>query len=230
MQRRQLSVTMTNEVFLAQFDQWMAQMREIAVRRPGTGACTLASAMQLWLWTLNHLQHATDAHGVKLYQSARQGVSFALADALCWLLASRYQILDVLELEEQGPDNPALAEGLAGLVQFCTDLCHVQAARAAGEVGRICAELVFGYGGHPAWDGEGRDSCYQAQRTGGAGERHARVGQRGGRGRRSGRLASVQSRPVRRSRGDGAVRAPALEARWLPDRSRCWPRTAPPKR
>jgi hypothetical protein len=31
----------------------------------------------------------------------------------------------------------------------------VQAARAAGEVGRICAELVFGYNRHPAWDTEG---------------------------------------------------------------------------
>jgi hypothetical protein len=89
-------------------------------------------------------------------------VSFALADALCWLLASRCQILDVLELEEQGPANPALAEGLAGLVEFCADLCHVQAARAAGDAGRICAELVFGYRGHPAWDGEGVKSCYQS--------------------------------------------------------------------
>jgi hypothetical protein len=28
-------------------------------------------------------------------------------------------------------------------------------------VGRICAELVFGYNRHPAWDGEGW-SCYTA--------------------------------------------------------------------
>ena len=28
----------------------------------------------------------------------------------------------------------------------------MQSARAAGEVGRICAELVFGYNRHPAWD------------------------------------------------------------------------------
>ncbi|MDP2997221.1 MAG: hypothetical protein Q8N47_07020, partial [Bryobacterales bacterium] len=61
------------------------------VRRPGTGACTLASAMQLWLWTRTYLQHASDAHGVRLYQSARQGVSFALAHALRFLLASRCQ-------------------------------------------------------------------------------------------------------------------------------------------
>ena len=68
-QRRQLSVTMTNEVFLAQFRQWIEEMRGIASSHPGTGACTLATAMQMWLWTLLHLQDATDADGTKLYQS-----------------------------------------------------------------------------------------------------------------------------------------------------------------
>ncbi|HWT83100.1 MAG TPA: acyl-CoA dehydrogenase, partial [Candidatus Methylomirabilis sp.] len=125
----------------------------IAAERPGTGACTLATAMELWLWTLTHLQKATDAEGGKLYHGTRQGVTFPLADALCWLLASRCQILDVLELEEKGPSNPVVAEGLGGLLTFLTDLCHVQAARAAGEVGRICAELTFGYNRHPAWEG-----------------------------------------------------------------------------
>ncbi|MGB9406650.1 MAG: acyl-CoA dehydrogenase family protein, partial [Terracidiphilus sp.] len=97
-QRRQLTVTMTSEVFLAQFRAWTTEMRRIASSRPGTGACTLASAMQMWLWTLNHLQKATDPTGNKLYHGQRQGVTFALSDALCWLVASRYQILDVLEL------------------------------------------------------------------------------------------------------------------------------------
>ena len=101
-QRRQLTVTMTNDVFLAQFRAWIAEMRHIASTRPGTGACTLASAMQMWLWTLNHLHKATDAEGNKLYHGQRQGVTFAMADALCWLLASRCQILDVLELEARG--------------------------------------------------------------------------------------------------------------------------------
>ncbi len=153
-QRRQLMVTMTNELFLEQFRRWIAEMRAIGYRRPGTGACTLATAMELWLWTLTRLQGATDADGAKLYHGTRQGVTFPLADALCWLLASRYQILDVLELEAKGLDNPAVAEGLSGLVSFLTDLCHVQSARAAGEVGRICAELVHGYNRHPSWDGE----------------------------------------------------------------------------
>jgi len=160
-QRRQLSVTMTNELFLAQFHRWIAEMREIGSRHPGTGACTLATAMHLWLWTLNHLQKATDAEGVKLYQSSRQGVTFPLADALCWLLAARYFILDVLELAEKGPAHPVVAEGLPGLLAFYTDLCHVQCARAAGEVGRVTAELVFGYRRHPAWDEETADACYR---------------------------------------------------------------------
>ena len=51
-QRRQLSVTMTDELFLAQFRQWIREMRQIANDRPGTGACALATAMQMWLWTL----------------------------------------------------------------------------------------------------------------------------------------------------------------------------------
>ena len=49
------------------------------------------------------------------------------------------------------------------LLAFLADLCHVQAARAAGEVGRVCAELVFGYNRHPAWDTEGCAACYQAE-------------------------------------------------------------------
>jgi hypothetical protein len=161
-QRRQLSVTMTDDLFLAQFRQWVREMRQIANDRPGTGACALATAMQLWLWTLERMQKVTDADGAKLYQSPRQGVTFPLADALGFLLSSRAQILDLMELEKKGPANPTVAEGLPPLVEFLTDLCHVQAARAAGEVGRICAELVHGYNRHPAWDTEGCASCYQA--------------------------------------------------------------------
>ncbi len=162
-QRRHLTVTMTNELFLAQLRSWIVEMRHIASDRPGTGACTLASGMRLWLWTYEHLQEAKDAYGQKLYQGPRQGVTFPLADALAWLLAARSQILDAIELERKGPENPVVAEGLAGTLQFFTDLCHVQAARAAGEVGRICAELVYGYNRHPAWDDKSYKACYQAE-------------------------------------------------------------------
>src|SRR5579872_1914634 len=161
-QRRQLSVTMINPVFLAQFRSWIGEMRNIASTRPGTGACALATAMQMWMWTLQHLQVAKDAGGSTLYHSNRQAVTFALADALCWLLAGRSLILDVIELETKGPANPVVAEGLAGTLQFYRDLCHVQSARSVGEVGRICAELTFGYNRHPSWDDEGYKGCYQA--------------------------------------------------------------------
>ena len=90
-------------------------------------------------------------------------MTFPLADALCWLLAARQFILDVIELETKGAENPALADGLAGTVAFFTDLCHVQAARAAGEVGRICAEIVHGYNRHPAWDDASCHACYGAE-------------------------------------------------------------------
>ena len=39
----------------------------------------------------------------------------------------------------------------------------MQAAAAAGEVSRICAELVFGYNEHPAWDQRGCSACFSAQ-------------------------------------------------------------------
>jgi len=159
-QRRQLSVTMTNPLFLAQLRSWIREMREIASEHPGTGACALATAMTMWLWTLDRLQHSKDADGGKLYQSARQGVTFPLADALCWLVAARCQILDVLRLEKQGAQDASVAEGLPGLVNFLSDLCHVQSARASGEVARICAELVFGYDRHPAWDEQGTRTCW----------------------------------------------------------------------
>jgi alkylation response protein AidB-like acyl-CoA dehydrogenase len=158
-QRRQLTVTMTSDVFLAQFRAWTAEMRRLAATHPGTGACTLATAMRMWQWTLEYLQKATDATGNKLYHGQRQGVTFPLADALCWLLASRQQILDVLELEHRGATDPSVSDGLAGTVQFLSDLCHVQSARAAGEVSRICAELVFGYNEHPSWSDQACTAC-----------------------------------------------------------------------
>jgi len=162
-QRRQLSVSMTDDVFLAQFGAWIAELRDLSSRRPGTGACALASAMELWRWTLRHLQHAADPGGGRLYQSARQGVSFPLADALAWMLSARQQVLDVVELERAERDRPAAdAEQASSPVPFLTDLCHVQVARAAGEVSRICTELIFGYRPHPAWEASGGGSCYDA--------------------------------------------------------------------
>lgn len=153
-QRRQLSMTMANEVFLAQVGEWIEELRQIAIARPGIGACTLAGAFELWLWSFKHLSKAKDPNGKALYHSARQGVTFSLADALCWLVSSRYQIMDVIELDEKNQQGLVANDGAAGFVAFFSDLAHVHAAKAAGEAGRICAELVFGYQEHPANDDE----------------------------------------------------------------------------
>jgi alkylation response protein AidB-like acyl-CoA dehydrogenase len=144
-QRRQLSLTMVNDIFLVQFRNWIKDLRELAKRKPQMGAGALAGAMELWLWSLEYLQSHKDADGKTLYGGQRQGVMFPMTDTLAWLLGARQLILDTLELETKGPENPSLAEGLPGLVNFYSDLCGVQSARAAGEVGKICAELVYGY-------------------------------------------------------------------------------------
>ncbi|HTP26182.1 MAG TPA: acyl-CoA dehydrogenase family protein [Anaeromyxobacteraceae bacterium] len=162
-QRRQLTVCMSNEVFLAQYEIWIKELRGLSSQEGAdAGACELAQAMTLWLYTYKHLLVATDAAGEKLFQGPRQGVTFALSDALGWLLAARALVLDVLELRRKGPQTTTLAEGIAGLTQFYQDLAHVQCARAAGEVGRICAELVYGYNRHPSWNEEARKACYEA--------------------------------------------------------------------
>jgi len=133
------------------FKQWITDMRVIGAEMPEIGACALSTAMELWLWTYHHLETAKDANGRRLMQGQRQGVTFSLADALCWLLATRYQILDVVELATQGPQSAIPAENLKGYVTFFSDLANVHCARAAGEVGRITSELVYGYDRHPAW-------------------------------------------------------------------------------
>jgi alkylation response protein AidB-like acyl-CoA dehydrogenase len=161
-QRRQMSVTMASPLFLAQMKGWIRELRHLSSTEAGagTGACALASAMDLWMWTYRHLEGATDAEGEKLIQAPRQGVSFKLADALAWLCAARAQILDAVALTENGA--AVLGDAAQGTSRFFADLCHVQTARAAGEAGRICAELVHGYNRHPSWDEEGRTACWSA--------------------------------------------------------------------
>jgi alkylation response protein AidB-like acyl-CoA dehydrogenase len=154
-QRRQLSVTMSRAIFLRQFEQWIAHLRDVARTHPALGAGVLASAMELWLWSREYLSTAKDAFGKDLYTNQRHGVTYPLADALAWLVASYHLLLDVLELEKHGPENPALAEGIDGLIAFYGDLSHVHSAKAAGEAARICAELVFGYKAAPNADASG---------------------------------------------------------------------------
>ena len=130
--QRQFGVAMTDEVFLTQFRAWMRELQAVAATHPDIGAGALAVAMEVWLWTFQRLQH--------LSLGSRGAATLALADALCGILASRAQSLDVIELLRKSPDRAALL----------SSLCQVQAANVTREVGRVCAELVHGYGGSSA--------------------------------------------------------------------------------
>lgn len=144
-QRRHLTMTMTSEIFQHTLSAWIKQMQRAGKDVPGLGGFVLASAMELWQFTLSYLQDAKDSEGKKLFHNKRQGVTFAMADALGWLLGPYFLATDVMELIEKGPMSPTLGDAVDDLVGFYKDICHVQAARAAGEVARICTELVYGY-------------------------------------------------------------------------------------
>ncbi len=115
-QRRQLSVTMTNPVFLAQFRSWIREMREIASEHPGTGACALATAMTAV---------AVDARSSATYEGRRWRKAVSECASRCHVPAGRCAVL-----ADGGalPDSrraaiaaarrrkmPRLAEGLPGL-------------------------------------------------------------------------------------------------------------------
>ncbi len=72
-QRRHMTMTMTSEVFLATFDAWIKHMERAGKEVPGLGGYVLASAMELWKWTLEFLQNNKDAEGRKLFHNKRQG-------------------------------------------------------------------------------------------------------------------------------------------------------------
>ena len=144
-QRRQLSVTMASDVFAVYLENYVTEMERVAATNPDTGAASVAAGLRLWKAALDILSAGKDADGKKLYHGNRQAVTFPLADALCPLLAGRHLILDTLELAAKGPENPMVAEGLAGYVSFFSDLSKIQSAKAAGEAARVCAGLVYGY-------------------------------------------------------------------------------------
>jgi hypothetical protein len=118
-QRRQISAFMMEDVFDAQFAAWTGEMRELAGQAPC--ARTLAAAMEFWSWTLDRLR------GTPIFREAHQSAAFAMADALCELLAARALILDVLTRGS-----------------FHLDLGMVQSVRAGGRVAQICSGLLLG--------------------------------------------------------------------------------------
>ncbi|HSP34728.1 MAG TPA: hypothetical protein VLU46_10470 [Thermoanaerobaculia bacterium] len=114
---------------------WMRELREVASAWPDSGACTVATALKLWSWTLDHFRR-TDPNAVD-----------ELADAVCPLIAARCFVLDAIT------EKSALR----------SDLSHVYAAHVSALAGAACAELVFGYRKHLVWDAEGCAACFVSE-------------------------------------------------------------------
>ncbi len=112
----------------------MREMREVASAFPESGACTIATALKLWSFTLDRFRkdpgNAVDD----------------LAEALVPLIAARALILDVAVTKSD--------------LRF--DFAQVYAAHSAALAGATCAELMFGYRPHLVWDAEGCATCYAA--------------------------------------------------------------------
>jgi len=126
---------------------WIREMRVLASERPDSGSCTLGTALQLWLWTLDHSRDdGRTAEG----QPARAVDD--LIDGLCPVLAARSLVREVA----------GRVPGVAAVEGHRADLSHVYAAHAAAAMGALCAELVFGYRRHLIWDEEGCATCYRA--------------------------------------------------------------------
>jgi alkylation response protein AidB-like acyl-CoA dehydrogenase len=138
LQRRQLSASMISARFLSEFEEWIEEVERHALNRPRAGIDCLAAGMKLWLWTLKQLREQTDSRGIRLYSDARQGVTFAMADALCWLLAARSLTLDVLGLETVR--NKTISH-----TSLLFDLSTIASVRAAEAVAQTCADLLLGY-------------------------------------------------------------------------------------
>jgi hypothetical protein len=131
-----LRTAIASPAFLRHVTAWSRELRELAVTHAGTGACTIASALQLWTWTVKYFAVAP----------GEQTAFGELAEIFCPLLAARCRIIEIATAKQAD--------------SFSADLCHVHAAHAAATAGSICAELVFGYRRHLAWDEEGCATCY----------------------------------------------------------------------
>jgi alkylation response protein AidB-like acyl-CoA dehydrogenase len=138
LQRRQLSAAMIYPGFNDELRAGMAELEALEQRSVQPAIGSLAAGMRLWLWTLDQLRQQTDARGARHYADARQGVTFAMADALADLLAVRALIVNVLARENHGSCSVADARILA-------DLCTLAAGRAAGRVAQLCTGVYFGY-------------------------------------------------------------------------------------
>lgn len=144
-QRRQISETMSNPVFLAQLEAWANELTACPAAAEN-GANALAAALRLWAWTRAFAAGAKDPNGKKLGASQRHGVVFPLADALAGLMAAKSFHADIKFLAHNGAEHPVVGPELAGYLNTFNDLLGTVVADVAGEAGKICAGVVYGFG------------------------------------------------------------------------------------
>ena len=143
-QRRQISETMGNEVFLAQLEAWEKELRSCP-RASENGANALAAALELWRWTASFAKSAKDPAGKRLGASQRHGVVFPLADALAGLMAAKSFHADIKHLALEGGNDPVIGPELDGYLNTFNDLLGTIAGEMSAEAGKICAEIVYGF-------------------------------------------------------------------------------------
>ncbi len=150
-QRRQISETMGNVVFLAQVEAWAKEL-EACPCAAENGANALAAALRLWSWTQNFAKTAKDPNGKKLGASQRHGVVFPLSDALAGLMAAKSFHADIKFLARNGADHPVVGPELDGYLNTFNDLLGTIVADVAGEASKICSGVVYGFGAATAED------------------------------------------------------------------------------
>ena len=150
-QRRQISETMGNTVFLAQLEAWAKEL-EACPCAAENGANALAAALRLWAWTRAFAAGAKDPNGKKLGASQRHGVVFPLSDALAGLMAAKSLHADIKFLALNGAEHPVVGPELQGYLNTFNDLLGTVVADVAGEAAKICSGVVYGFGAASADD------------------------------------------------------------------------------
>jgi len=150
-QRRQISETMGNTVFLAQLEAWEKELAACP-KAPENGSYALAAAMRMWAWTRAFVAGAKDPNGKKLGASQRHGVVFPLSDALAGLMAAMSFWQDIKFLAQNGAEHPVVGPELQGYRNTFNDLLGTVVADVAGEAAKICAGIVYGFDAATAED------------------------------------------------------------------------------
>ena len=159
-QRRQISETMANPVFLAQLEAWEKELADSSehssdvksAEGDSNGANALAAALRLWAWTRAFAAGAKDPAGKKLGSSQRHGVVFPLADALAGLMAATSLWQDIRFLALNGVEHPVVGPELPSYLNTFNDLLGTVVADVAGEAAKVCAGVVYGFDAATAED------------------------------------------------------------------------------